>query len=165
MPPPSPLIDPPLAAFLQGGVSMIAASRGADGAPSVMRGVGCRLSDDRRQLTLLMSAAGCGRLLDDLRAGGPLAVVFSRPTTHEAVQLKAPGATVAPGTAADWALATRWQQLFAAEIEPLGFALDFVMAAFAWRPGDLVAIRFEPAEAYDQTPGARAGTALGAAAP
>ena len=30
-----------------------------------------------------MSAAGCGPLLDDLRAGGPLAVVFSRPNDDE----------------------------------------------------------------------------------
>lgn len=161
---PPPLVDPALAAFVQGGVSMIAASRGDDGAPSVMRGVGCRVSEDRRQLTLLMSAAGCGRLLDDLRAGGPIAVVFARPSTHEAVQLKAARAVVSVGSAADWALATRWQQRFAVEIAPLGFGLDFVMAAFGWRPGDLHAICFEPTEAYDQTPGAKAGTPLAGAA-
>lgn len=156
------LIDDALTAFVQGGVSMIVASRSAAGVPSVMRAVGCRVSDDRRELTMLMSAAGCGALLDDLRAGAPVATVVTRPSTHAARQFKAPSAVVAPATAVDWALATQWQQLFAREIGPLGFSLEYVMTAFAWRPGDLHRISFQPTEAYDQTPGATAGTALGA---
>ena len=153
-------LDAASVAFIEGGVSIIVGSCGADGVPSVVRAVGCRVSDDRTQLTALLVASQCGTLLEQLRAGGPIAVVFTEPPTHRALQLKAPGARVAEATPTDWATATRHQQQFAAAIEALGFGHDFACAIHSWRPGDMVAAHFRPSEAYDQTPGPNAGSAL-----
>jgi len=50
---PSPL-DADHAAFIQSGVSVIVASRNADFIADVVRGCGCRVSRDRRQVTVLV---------------------------------------------------------------------------------------------------------------
>ena len=44
-----PVLDEDHAAFIQGGVSVVVASRNADLVPDVVRGCGCRVSRDRRQ--------------------------------------------------------------------------------------------------------------------
>lgn len=156
----APLIDVALAAFMTGGVSIGMASVGPNLRPSMARAVGCRLSEDLRQVTLLASAASAPELLADLRAGGPIAALFSLPSTHRTVQLKAPSTRLAPATPAGWALATRYVQAFTDELARLGWSIEFVTALLTWQPGDLMAISFEPVEAYDQTPGANAGTPL-----
>ncbi|RZU02001.1 hypothetical protein [Rivibacter subsaxonicus] len=161
---PAPLqLDAATVTFIEGGVSIIVGSCGADGVPSVVRAVGCRVSADRALMTVLLVASQCSALLEQLRGGGPIAVVFTEPPTHRALQLKAPGATVAEATPTDWATATRHQQQFAAAIDALGFGHDFACAIHSWRPGDMVAAHFRPTEAYDQTPGPNAGSALKAA--
>lgn len=164
--PPFPLIDEDTAAFMQRGVSVIVGSRSSalPAQASLMRAVGCRVAADRRTVTVLLHAPLCRALLDDIRATGLVAVVFSQPTTHRTLQLKASNAHLGEATPQDWALASQYQQAFAREVEPLGFPKDFAMAIMGWRPADLVALHFSPAEAFDQTPGPRAGTRLEPAA-
>lgn len=164
--PPSadPLIDPATAAFMQAGVSVIAASCSADGAPSIMRAVGCRVAEDRRSVTVLLNAPQSQQLIADIGATRRVAVVFSQPTTHRSLQFKADDAEMVPTTPLDWALASQYQQALSRELETIGFPREFTMTFIAWRPGELAAVRFSPAEAWDQTPGPRAGTPLGSAA-
>ena len=67
---PSPL-DADHAAFIQGGVSVIVASRDADFVADVVRGCGCRVSRDRRQVTVLVEPSRAGTLLDGHRRERP----------------------------------------------------------------------------------------------
>ena len=88
------LIDEELAAFLHSGVSVHAASRDAANVPCLVRGVGCRVSADRRRVTIFLLASQCGPMLGHFAANGAIAFVASQPSTHRTVQLKATDAQV-----------------------------------------------------------------------
>src|SRR4051794_3727222 len=95
------LIAPEVAAFMQGGVSVIVGGRTAERVPDVVRGCGCRVSRDRRRVTVLVEALRAPELLSAIRSSGTVAVVFSRPSTHRTIQLKADDAVVSTATPAD----------------------------------------------------------------
>lgn len=156
--PPSP-IGPEQAALMQGAVSIIVGSRDAAHRPHLMRALGCRLSADRRRVSVLLAAGSSGEVLADLRANGQIAVVFSQPTTDRTLQLKGHDATVAPCTADDAALAERYLQGFVDEIGKLGFTAE-VAHTILWHDRDLVAVHFTVAAAFEQTPGPTAGAPL-----
>jgi hypothetical protein len=46
------------------------------------------------------------------------------------------------------------------EVAAVGFAPVYAQALLAYAPDELVAVEFEPDEAYDQTPGSKAGSPL-----
>ena len=87
--------------MVAGGVSIIVAGRDARNETTVARAVGCRMAEDGRRITVFLSAAQSGALLADVRANGCVAVVFSEPTTHRAIQLKGTDAAIVPLTAED----------------------------------------------------------------
>jgi hypothetical protein len=87
-------LDAELVAFIQGGVSIHAASRSASHEPDLARALGCRVSADRRRVSVFLLASHCGALLADDRANGAVAVVFSLPGSHRTVQLKGKDAAV-----------------------------------------------------------------------
>ncbi|WP_119293031.1 pyridoxamine 5'-phosphate oxidase family protein [Azohydromonas sediminis] len=156
--PPTP-IGPAQAALMAGPVSIIVGSRDAALRPHLMRAVGCRLDEDRRRVTVLMSAAGSGEVLADLRANGMVAVVFSEPSSHRTLQVKGRDATVGPCGADDAAHAERHLRGFVDEIGHIGFAAVVAHTLLAHQ-GDLVAVRFTVDEAFEQTPGPSAGEPL-----
>ena len=160
---PAPLLDEALAAFVQTGVSINAASRGAGNVPAVARANGCRVAADRRTVAIIVPASKSAALLEAVRASGAIAVVFSEPSTHRTYQLKGTDATVVPATDADHAAAVRWVDAFAAVLAPLGYPENVFRAMLAADPADLVAVRFTPTAAFDQTPGPRAGAPLASA--
>ena len=157
---PPPVIDAAHAAFLLGRVSIVAASRDDRNVPTLMRGLGCRLSRDRRQVTILLRASQSEALLADLRANGVIAVVFSEPSTHRTLQLKGTGATVGPLQRGDAQLLTRYRDAMLAEICPLGYAEALIRTMLSCPPQDAVAVTFRPSHAFSQTPGPGAGQPL-----
>jgi len=154
----APPIGPEHAALIARGVSIIVGSRDTSLRPHLMRAVGCRLSADWRQATLLMPQGG-GQVLSDLRDNGRIAVVFSEPSSNRTLQLKGQDATVTPCGPDDAALAERYVQGFVAEIGKLGFAEE-VARTILNRDDALVAVHFTIAEAFEQTPGPAAGEPL-----
>lgn len=162
MPPklPAPLLDAAHATFLLGRVSIVAASRDGHNVPTLVRGLGCRLSRDRRQVTILLRASQSSCLLADLRANGSIAVVFSEPSTHRTLQLKGSGASVGPLQRGDVGLLARYRDAMVAEICPLGYAEALIRAMLACPVDDAVAVTFRPAQAFSQTPGPGAGRPL-----
>jgi len=100
-------------------------------------------------------------VLRDLRAGGRIAVVFSRPSTHETLQLKAQGATIVPVEERDRAQIRACGQSLADEIRQLGYEEPFVSALAAVAEDDAVGVTFTPTAAFVQTPGPSAGRPLG----
>jgi hypothetical protein len=149
-------LDPDHAAFIQGGVSVVVATRDADCIPDVVRGCGCRVSRDRRRVTVLVEPSRAGTLLEDIAANGMIAVVFSQPSTHRTIQLKGSDARVAKITAADRAIAARHLRDWSEDLCRIGYTPEFAHAVRGTAPR-LAAIAFTPSAAFQQTPGPGAG--------
>jgi hypothetical protein len=155
-------IPPDLLAMMERGVSVIVASRDAGLRPTLMRAMGSRIAAQGREVTVYLARPQSRQLLDDIAANGHVAVVFSSPSTHRAIQLKATRASLRPATADDAPQLARYLASMEHEILQVGFPPEVTRAMLACRLEDVVAVTFEPEQAFDQTPGPRAGTALGA---
>jgi len=159
------LLSPEHIAMVDRGVSVIVASRDAVLRPSLMRGVGSAISADGTQVTVYLRRSQSRQLLQDIAAGGGVAVVFSEPPTHRTLQLKAPGATVRPAGPDDRPLLRRYLASMQHELAQVGYGPDYAAAMLSAPLEDVVALQFTPLTAFDQTPGARAGAPLATAAP
>jgi hypothetical protein len=153
---PADLVD-----MMARGVSVNVASRDARQRPTVMRAMASDVSADRRTVTVFLSRRQAAQLVLDVSANGHIAAVFSEPFSHRAVQVKATRASVRNATAADEPLLARYLASMEREIEKVGHPPRVTRAMLAHRIEDLVAITFEPELAFEQTPGPKAGSALG----
>ena len=158
--PDEPVLDADNAAFITSGVSIAIASRDAGNVPSLTRAWGCRVSRDRRTVTLYVSPDQAGPLLVDLQAGRPLAAVFSLPSSHRTIQLKARGARIGTLTDEDRLVIERYVPALAANLEVVGHGGRLAEAYLEITGGVLASVAFEPVEAFAQTPGPKAGTRL-----
>ena len=156
----SPLLPPDLLAMMERGVSVIAGSRDADLRPSIMRALGSMVEDGGRKVTVFVSRRQSRQLVQDVAATGYVAVVFSEPSSHRTVQVKARRAVLRNAEAADAPVLARYLASMEHEIQQVGFAPHLTRAMLAHKLEDLVAISFEPEVAFDQTPGPKAGTRL-----
>ncbi|RZL91529.1 MAG: hypothetical protein EOP82_12700 [Variovorax sp.] len=157
------LLTPEHVAMIDKGVSAIVASRNVSHRPSLMRAVGTAISADGTQVTVYLARSQSRRLLLDVAATGQIAVVFSQPLSHRTVQVKAGEAQLRAADASDLPLLQRYMASMEYEIACVGYDARFVRAMLACPLEDVVAIRFTPTAAFDQTPGPRAGSALPAA--
>lgn len=160
----SPILDAEQAAFMQSGVSINAGSCSKDLVPSIVRAVGCRVSADRKRVSILVSMEQAANFLDDIRATGCIAVTFVRPSTHRSIQVKGRDASVVESRPGDGAIAERLCADFVAELMPVGYEPEMVRAVLSCDASTLVAVEFTPAAAYLQTPGPKAGQPLKAGA-
>lgn len=149
-------------ALLARGVGVSVASRDADHLPDLVRAVGHRVEPSGEIAVILSRADGAG-VLENLRANGAIAVVFSQPSTHRTLQLKATRVTIAAAAAADLDTVAHCCEAMIAELVGLGYEREFGQRLLAWEPDQLVALRFVPESAFDQTPGPKAGSAVAAA--
>jgi len=156
----APLLSPEHIAMIDKGVSAIVASRNAANRPSLMRAVGAGISADGTEITVYLSRSQSRQLLQDVAATGHVAVVFSEPLSHRTVQVKAKAAQLRAADDSDLPLLRRYLASMEREVACVGFDAVFVRAMLACRLEDTVAIRFAPSQAFDQTPGPRAGSAL-----
>jgi hypothetical protein len=153
------VLDAAAAAFIQGPVSVIVAWRNAALVADLVRGCGCRVSRDRRQVTVLVESRRAGSLLDEVAANGMIAAVFSQPSTHQTLQIKGHDARVMRATAADRATVLRHLDEWSDDLGRIGFTAPFAAALHGGR-GELAAVRFTPTAAFQQTPGPAAGQPL-----
>jgi hypothetical protein len=156
-----PLLDAAQCAFLRGPVAINVASRSETLVPSIARAYGCRVSKDRRQVAVFLATRSAQAVLRDLRAGGPIAVVFCLPSTHKTIQLKAAGAAIAPAAPGDRRIIRAYCDAFHSEILELGYKDPFTRSlASAAVDEEGVTVSFEPSAAFEQTPGPEAGKQL-----
>jgi hypothetical protein len=153
-------LDEEHAAFVQGAVSVVVCTRGEDLVPDVVRGCGCRVSPDRRRVTVLVDAARAGSVLENIAGNGQIAVVFSRPSTHRTIQLKGTDAKLARVSGADRVLAERHLQAWSEDMQTIGYTREFSRAAHGDQWNGITAITFTPSAAFEQTPGPAAGQRL-----
>ena len=142
------------------GVSTIVASRDAALRPSVMRAVGSSITPDGLTITVYLARSQSRQLLQDLAATGQIAVVFSAPSTHRTVQVKAGSITGRAADESDLPGLKRYLAAMEVDICSIGYSAALVRAMLAFQLEDLVAISFTPEQAFDQTPGPKAGSAL-----
>jgi len=159
----APLLSAEQIAFMQGPVSIIAASHDAALKSNLVRAVGCSLGADGNQLRIYVTASQAGTLLADLRANRALAAVFCRPSTDHALQIKAVDAAIIPTQRDDVRATQRYRDMMVGEIAPLGFPEPVLHAIFSANAADVVVVRCTPTAVFEQTPGPNAGNALAVA--
>jgi hypothetical protein len=157
---PAAVIPIDLLALMERGISVLAASRNAALVPSVMRAIGSSVEDAGRRITVFVSRRQARQLLEDL-ATGPIAVVFSEPATHRSIQVKASKCSLRDGRPEDAPLLARYLASMEREVQRVGYPPHLTRAMLAHDPHDVVAITFTPEQAFEQTPGPRAGAAIG----
>lgn len=159
--PAPPLLDEATAAFIAGPTASLAiASRDARNRPSLVKAVACRVSADRRRVTLYLDQQLGQGVVQAVREGFPVAAVFSEPATHRTLQLKAERGEVGTVSPAEREQARQHFIGIVEHISALDYPEDGVRCYFHYTPEQLVAVSFTPTEAYEQTPGPRAGAPL-----
>jgi hypothetical protein len=157
-----PVLDAEHARFIvDSAVSTALSSRDADNRPSIAKAAACRISADRLRITLLVDQQLAADVVRDLRAGSPVAAVFSEPATHRTLQVKALRAEVNPVTPSDREYARQHLEATIAHVVPLGYEEAGIRCYFGHQPEQLVAVSFVPTAAFEQTPGPGAGRPLG----
>jgi len=154
------LLSPEHIALIASGVSTIVASRDVMHRPSLMRAVGASITPHSDSITVYLNRASSTQLLADLQATGHIAVVFSEPATHRTVQVKASRVQLRDGLATDTELLQRYLGAMEIQLKRIGFGPHYTRIMLAHQPEDVVAVSFTPEQAFDQTPGPKAGTRL-----
>ena len=158
---PTPLnLNADLLAMMRRGVSVIVSACSLDFTPSVMRAVGSQTSPDGFRITVFLNRGQSRQLLQDVASTGRVAVVFSEPHSHRTVQVKARHATLREARDDDRPSLDAYLASMQHELSRVGFGADFARAMLACRLDDVVALEFAPEQAFDQTPGPRAGQPL-----
>jgi hypothetical protein len=146
--------------FIVGGVSINVAARDANKNPFATRAYGCRISSDRSQVSIILFRDISREVIQLIEANKQIAVVFSRPTTHETLQLKGVDAVLGPCHPDDRLLHKRYVDLVAADLISAGYSPAFAHSMMPTPSLDMLAVTFTPTQAFNQTPGPKAGTPL-----
>jgi hypothetical protein len=156
---PDPLvIEPAVARFLDGPVSVVLAACGDGLVVDLAQAFGGRVDGDR--VSVLVARSQAEDVLGLVTQTGAVAVTFSRPSSHRTLQLKGRDARVEPVTPDDLAAWRRYRAAFADELASVGFGGAYAEAMLTVDEADLVAVRFSPAAVFVQTPGPDAGRRL-----
>ncbi len=140
--------------------SIVIAARDANNVPSLFKAAACRVSADRRRVILFVDQQLGANVLRDLRAGSPIAAVFSEPATHRTIQLKGEYAEIGPATPADREYARERLESVVVHIAALDYPEAGIRCFFHFAPEQLVSVSFTPTAAFEQTPGPSAGARL-----
>ncbi|MDP2006390.1 MAG: pyridoxamine 5'-phosphate oxidase family protein [Rubrivivax sp.] len=154
------MLSPEHIALIASGVSTIVASHDASGRPSLMRAVGAAITPDGTHITVYLNRPACSQLLADLQATGQIAVVFSEPFSHCAVQVKACRIELRAAGPEDAPVLARYLAGMEHELGRIGFGPTYTRIMLAHQLNDVVAVSFSPEQAFDQTPGPKAGACL-----
>lgn len=146
---------------LSAGVSLRLGSCNRQGEPAIGRGLAAELLADGR-VRALMEGQACAEVLQGVRETGRISVVMALPSTLRTLHLKGRDGAVSSAEApADHELLQLRLNAFAKQVAPFGFAREDLLANwYDVRKGDLWAISFSIAGAWNQTPGPGAGQPL-----
>lgn len=156
----TPLLDEANADFIQHHVAINLAARDAGNVPALTRALGCRVSPDRRRVTVFVSPARAEKLLQCLPQNGAIAAVFSRPSTHQTLQLKGVDAVAGPVSEGDRQRIAAYRDSFVEELLRIGHPPAFAAAVISAFTDDAVGVTFTPTAAFVATPGPNAGQRL-----
>lgn len=157
------MLDREQLGFLQTGVSISLAACNPAGLASISRGLGCKVSGDGQRVSVFIRHSQSLELLENVRASGRVANVFSLPSSHRTLQLKGSDARVEAFDQHDLGRIETHVVDFIGEVGPLGIPAEVVRAMLAFPADDLVTVTYTPCAAFSQTPGPKAGEPIGAA--
>jgi hypothetical protein len=152
-----PRVADEIAAFVCSGVAVIVATRDADLRPQAARAWGPEIYADGAAIALCVGAAADSPTRANLEVGGPIAAVFSLPTSYRTVQIKGDVLELADPTPQQLARVEEHFDAFARETAQVGLPPE---RARRLLDSSFVAVRFSARELYDQTPGPNAGARL-----
>ena len=118
-----------------------------------------QVEDDGR-LAVIVSREQAHEVLGAIRENGRVSVNFTLPANYRSFNLSGRDAVAVDGGARYRALVDQRRKAFTAQLEAHGFAPEYTDAWYSCPDEDLVAIRFTPISARDQTPGPGAGRPL-----
>lgn len=154
-----PPLPPELVRFVESGLSMLVATRGANLQPNAARAVGFKVGPDACHATLYLAAATSGGCAADLREGGPIAVTLSWPATHETVQIKGTAGAVREAAAEDRPFVENYREQLARALTPAGILPTITRRLRCW---PALVVDLEIHEVFVQTPGPGAGARMSA---
>lgn len=129
------------------------------GRPSVCRGLAAQLEPDGR-LTVILSAKSGFEVLAAVKENGRVALNLTLPETYQSMSLLGRDAIVSHGGGAFRELVTDRYRKFRVQLERHGILNSYTDAWYLAPDEDLMAIRFTPVAARNQTPGPGAGSPL-----
>lgn len=154
------IISDYLRAFVQSGVSISLSSASETRVAYVTKLQGCRVSSDRRRITVFASCTASADVIRCIAVNRTVTAVFCRAPTDETYQIKGREPRIEALLPGDVPLLLSYRKAFAKEIEHFGFPAQLTDTLFDFPQEDLVAISFEPLAVFDQTPGPKAGAAV-----
>jgi hypothetical protein len=148
------MIDSELKAFLEGGLGIHIGTRTARLEPNGARVAAVTVEDDGLHLVAYVAETAVNRVLADLRATGPAALVFARPIDDRACQVKGIFVDARPALPVERdVIAAQWDR-FLGNLEKIGIPR---VASRGWITWPAVAVRLRATAVFEQTPGPAAG--------
>jgi len=137
--------------------TILVGTRDANLTPEITRGWGPTILPDRHTIDLCISLSAGAKTLDNLRDQEEIAVTFHQTVSYKTVQLKGRFLESGDLTPQDWESFERQKNVLTEQAKIHGIPLEI---GFRIVPLDPVRIRFAVQQAFEQTPGPRAGSTL-----
>lgn len=137
--------------------TILVGTRDAHLTPEITRGWGPTILPDRHTIDLCISLLAGAKTLENLRDQEEIAVTFHQTVNYKTVQLKGRFLESGDLTAQDWESFERQKNILAEQAKIHGIPLKIGLRIL---PLDPVRIRFAVQQAFEQTPGPRAGSRL-----
>ncbi|MDQ3281878.1 MAG: pyridoxamine 5'-phosphate oxidase family protein [Acidobacteriota bacterium] len=144
--------------FLNEGVSVFVATVDADGVPTCCRGVALTSKDDFDTVTVYVPAATGQETVANVATTRRVAIGCSRPLTHDSVQIKGLTRGVRLAPPSDEAFVRERLSQFADVLGATGVPTHLIRSMAHW-PAFAIDVSVE--QVFDQTPGPKAGNAIG----
>lgn len=142
-------------ALLESGTAHQVGACTAEHLPTICRALGVAVDAQGKVLAILSAESGF-EVLAAVRTNARVSVNVTHPGTYKSFNLVGTDADVVP--AAAWrSVVNQRYQAFQRELDHYGFPADYAAAFYGIPDDDLVAIRFTPIIARNQTPGIGAG--------
>lgn len=137
--------------------TILVGTRDAALTPEITRGWGPTILPDGHTIDLCVSLSAGAKTLQNLGDHEEVAVTFHQTVTYKTVQLKGRFLESGELTSQDWEAVERQKSILEKQAKVHGIPLNIGSRIFNT---DLVRIRFVVEEAFEQTPGPRAGGTL-----
>jgi len=119
--------------------------------------MGAKVDRERGVVTIYLPEEPCARMVENLRDNEQVAVTFSRPIDHRALQLKGAVTEIRASNEEDQATQAAYRGALMEQLAAVGVSRA-LSRRIAWFPSFAVEVRV--AEMFEQTPGPNAGAPL-----
>jgi len=150
-------ISDEIAAFIESGLSINVGTCDSELEPDGAIAWAARVHDDRQQITIYLHKEAALAMVRNLNEHPGIAVLFERPTSHRACQVK--GVFVSSRAAKPTERTTVKKQFesFFMDLEGIGIPRAMVSGLMIW---PCTAIQFRATDVFEQTPGPGTGEPL-----